>query len=159
MRHFAGGLDQHQAVIDGYAIETPARKIGDQRIVIVFGIVPTQGELEAVFAFGRTVTRARGAAGFAQNWLDVANEADFRGRPIFNSHRQFGCHIGRGYRDFRVTLVLRFQEAFRGDLDVGGICFEDRLRRQIDKLATFGFSENQNPPFIAAIEQLERIGF
>ncbi len=77
MRHFLGGLGEHEAAPRVGAIEPPAREIVEQGFVVELRIVAAQGELEAVLALGRAVTRSRGAAHLIEDGRYVAQERDF----------------------------------------------------------------------------------
>ncbi len=76
MRHFLGWLSEHEAASRVGAIEPPAREIVEQGLVIELRIVAAQGELEAVLALGRAVTRSRGAAYLIEDGRYVAQECD-----------------------------------------------------------------------------------
>ena len=52
VRHFGGGFEQHQALLHLHPVEPAARKIIDQRLIIVFRVVTAEREFKTVLAFG-----------------------------------------------------------------------------------------------------------
>ena len=81
VRHFLGGLGEHQAAARIGPVEAASGKIVEQRLVVEFRVVTAQRELEAVLAFGRSVTGARRAADLVEDRRDIAQECDLF-RPL-----------------------------------------------------------------------------
>ena len=52
VRHFGGGFEQHQALLHLHPVEPAARKVIDQRLIIVFRVVTAEREFKTVLAFG-----------------------------------------------------------------------------------------------------------
>ena len=119
VRHFARGLEQHQALIDRDSIETATGQIVHQRLIIEVRIIPAQRQFESVLAFGRAMTCSRIATGFADERLDVAHEANRRHHCIFDVDGQCGPLAASGHHHISFSLCFRADVSLGIDIQVG----------------------------------------
>jgi hypothetical protein len=86
--HAAGGLQQQEALFRRGEKEPPAVRIMNNLVEIKLRIVPEDGELKVVLAFGFGVATSGAAPGFGQQRHDLVDEA-------------YPVAMGRGRRSLR----------------------------------------------------------
>ena len=130
------GFEQHQAGIGSNSIETPAFEIIRQAAVVGDGVIAAQTELEAVLAFGGSVTSARVAAHARHGRHDITHKADlvFLLDPLDLDRHGNGMPCHRGLNcPFAIRLGPDDAGTADGDHRGGGLQFGQA--GQVDALA------------------------
>src|SRR6202035_1342514 len=103
---------------------------------IYYGVISAQRQLEAVFAFGRAVTGAGGAADLVEHRLNVADEADLRRiAKIADVNFQSRLLTAGTHGHGSITRAHGIEQTIRTDFDDGLGGLEMCVGGQVDIFA------------------------
>jgi hypothetical protein len=154
VRHAAGRLEQHQALLRCRPVEAPALQVVGQRLVVEERVVAAQRQLETILPLLRPVAGTGVAAGLRQGRHHVAHEADRVGF-LLAAHRH--RHGDRSPADREAQLVATIRhgpnEAALGDAHQSRRPLQACQPGHVDLLARLQACRQDELPVIVGVRQ------